>query len=332
MKSKKKKTDKIDNISEEKLTLISFFITIGIVSVVILFSYFSTHPFVRDIHIKKIAQWDGNGEFNFPFGIAISPDDKFMYVSNVNSNEIIKYKLPQDNENLVMVKKWGKEGEAKGEFVQPSGICVDKMGNVFVADSYNGRIQKFDSDGNFIMEINYSKTGFWRPRNVFIGKENMIYVANTGKSNMCQFDYNGKMLYDFVDMRGEVFGITQDKDGFIYVANSGTKTIDILSDYLVLKRKVKVPAYRYNIELWPMLAIDSKQRIYAVSQFEQQIWVYEIINDKKGKNLKLIGIIKNDENNKPLFSNPIGIAIDSMDNIYVSEKYKNIIIKIKCIN
>jgi len=146
---------------------------------------------------------------------------------------------------------------------------------------------------------------------------------------MCQFNYSGKMLYDFVDMKGEVFGIIQDYDGFIYVANSGTKTIDILSDYLVLKRKVKVPAYRQNLDLWPMLAIDSQQRIYAVSQYEQQIWVYKILEDKKGRNLKLIGIIKNDKNGQSLFSAPVGIAIDSDNNIYITEKYKNKVVKIR---
>ena len=146
---------------------------------------------------------------------------------------------------------------------------------------------------------------------------------------MCQFDSKGKMLYDFVDMKGEVFGITQDKEGFIYVANSGTKTIDIMSDYLVLKRKVKMPAYRQNLELWPMLAIDKNQKIYAVSQFEAQIWVYNIENDKQGRNLKLIGIINKDIKGNKIFKNPLGIAIDSKGDIYVSEKYENKVIKFR---
>ena len=30
------------------------------------------------------------------------------------------------------------------------GIAVDSSGNVYVADTWNNRIQKFDSDGNFI--------------------------------------------------------------------------------------------------------------------------------------------------------------------------------------
>ncbi len=325
----RKTIQNLNNLSEEQLTIISFLITVGVIGIFIVFSYISTHPFVKDIAVEKIAQWGEEDELNFPFGLAISPDDKYIYVSNLNSNEIRKYKIPEGNEKWQLVKKWGKEGESHAEFNQPSGICVDIEGNLYVADAYNGRIQKFDSEGNFIFEINYSKTGFWRPRNVFVGKENMIYVANTGKSNMCQFNKEGKMLYDFVTMGGEVFGITQDKDGFVYVANSGTKTIDILSDYLVLKRKVKVPVYRQNIELWPMLAIDSKQRIYAVSLYEQQIWVYNIENDEKGRNLKLIGIIRKDKDGKKLFSDPSGIAIDSKDNIYVSEKYENKIIKIR---
>jgi len=324
----KKQKSKKQELSEEQITFISFLITVGFVTLFVLFSYFSTHPFVKDIIAEKIAEYGNEGELDFPFGIAITQDNNYLYVANVNSNEIKKFKII-DDKNWELVLKWGKEGEGQGEFNQPSGICLDKYGNLFVADSYNGRIQKFDANGKYITEINYSKTGFWRPRNVFVGLQDFIYVANTGKNNMCQFNYSGKMLYDFVDMKGEVFGIIQDYDGFIYVANSGTKTIDILSDYLVLKRKVKVPAYRQNLDLWPMLAIDSQQRIYAVSQYEQQIWVYKILEDKKGRNLKLIGIIKNDKNGQSLFSAPVGIAIDSDNNIYITEKYKNKVVKIR---
>ena len=36
--------------------------------------------------------------------------------------------------------------------MNPQGLAVDGEGNVFVADSGNFRIQKFDSDGRFLTQ------------------------------------------------------------------------------------------------------------------------------------------------------------------------------------
>ncbi len=50
------------------------------------------------------------------------------------------------------VKSWGVNGSEPGEFNDPTGIAVNN-GEVFVADSRNGRIQVFDFDGNFKREF-----------------------------------------------------------------------------------------------------------------------------------------------------------------------------------
>src|SRR4051794_3071317 len=38
-----------------------------------------------------------------------------------------------------------------GEFSGPTGIASDAAGDVYVADRDNARIQKFDSQGNFVL-------------------------------------------------------------------------------------------------------------------------------------------------------------------------------------
>jgi sugar lactone lactonase YvrE len=48
------------------------------------------------------------------------------------------------------VDAWGAAGSEDGQFKFPQGIAIDTAGNVYVADSLNYRIQKFDRDGNFI--------------------------------------------------------------------------------------------------------------------------------------------------------------------------------------
>jgi DNA-binding beta-propeller fold protein YncE len=47
------------------------------------------------------------------------------------------------------ITAWGERGDRTGEFHDPSGIAV-AGGQVFVADSRNGRIQVFDQNGEFL--------------------------------------------------------------------------------------------------------------------------------------------------------------------------------------
>ena len=43
--------------------------------------------------------------------------------------------------------------EAKtGQLVAPHSIDIDKEGNVYVTDTGNNRIQKYDSNGNYVLK------------------------------------------------------------------------------------------------------------------------------------------------------------------------------------
>lgn len=49
----------------------------------------------------------------------------------------------------VFDRMWGTEGNEPGQFEQPRGIAVDAIGHVYVLDTENHRIQRFDESGVF---------------------------------------------------------------------------------------------------------------------------------------------------------------------------------------
>src|SRR4051812_11467904 len=53
-------------------------------------------------------------------------------------------------ESHVFLKGWGSQGNGEGQLNNPTGIAVDSFGNVYVLDTGNNRIQKFDSNGTYI--------------------------------------------------------------------------------------------------------------------------------------------------------------------------------------
>ena len=75
-------------------------------------------------------------------------------------------------------------------FSNPYGITADQAGNIYVVDTNNNRIQKFDSDGNFINtwgNSGYAKGQFNRPFGIAADQAGNIYVADTNNNRIQKF-------------------------------------------------------------------------------------------------------------------------------------------------
>ena len=62
----------------------------------------------------------------------------------------------QDPHEFIL--KWGSQGSGDGQFQRPIGIGADSSGNVFVADPWNHRIQKFTPEGVLIVCLQMIRT------------------------------------------------------------------------------------------------------------------------------------------------------------------------------
>ncbi|HYP20875.1 MAG TPA: DUF2298 domain-containing protein, partial [Chloroflexia bacterium] len=133
------------------------------------------------------------GQFNLPRGIARDAQGNF-YVSDTENKRIQKF-----DPSGKWLLSFGGEGTGNGQFSSispgsigtgPGGLAVDADGNVYVADTWNHRIQKFDSEGKFLMSwgafVNLSDPAaaadpqrdakFYGPRGVAVGPDGNVYV------------------------------------------------------------------------------------------------------------------------------------------------------------
>ena len=55
--------------------------------------------------------------------------------------------------------KFGKQGNASGEFKNPASLSMDKAGHLMVCDSSNHRIQVFDVSGKFVAKFGTKGSG-----------------------------------------------------------------------------------------------------------------------------------------------------------------------------
>jgi hypothetical protein len=102
--------------------------------------------YVVDRGHRRMQVFDENGKFldMFTTGVRSSPyfhiitADQTLWVSDGGTNRILKYDLKGNYQY-----GWGAPGGEQGQFAGPHQFSVDQEGNLYVAEVFNGRIQKF---------------------------------------------------------------------------------------------------------------------------------------------------------------------------------------------
>lgn len=136
-----------------------------------------------------------------PSGVAIDTQNRLLYVSDINLDQILVY----DADTLKLLRKMGNGGKnheltTPGDFAKPSGIAVDKDGNLYVADTLNDRIEVFDADGVFLRTWGKNGDGpgyFARPKGVAIDSDGHVWVADGMQDRVQVFTNEGQLLIAF---------------------------------------------------------------------------------------------------------------------------------------
>lgn len=160
--------------------------------------------FVADFYNQRIQQLRPDGKFirqwgetrkpgiwaekfNYPTDVALGPDGS-LYVADGYNDRVQVFS--RDGE---FSHKWGGpfamdiSGSFIGWFATVTGITVDKTGNVFVADFYNNRIQKFSSDGTFLTAIGEEGTSpglLNHPIAVAVTNDGTVFVTDYGNNRI----------------------------------------------------------------------------------------------------------------------------------------------------
>jgi sugar lactone lactonase YvrE len=278
-----------------------------------------------------------DGQFTSPRGIAVGLDGS-IYVADSRNHRIQRFSASGE-----WLSSWGTyasvdAGEAPGgTFNEPWGIAVGPDGSVYVADTWNYRIQKFTSDGKFVTMWGKpgtadSPTTFWGPRGIVVDKNGHVFITDTGNNRVVIFDDQGNYLNQF-GINGinpgefdEPVGLAVDSSGRLYVVDTWNQRTQVFesSDTNASFQFV----YEWSVAGWygqsvnnkPFIAVDQKGNVFVtdpdgfrVLEFNQDGVIQNVWGDYSS------GIDG--------FGKPAGLALSSDGKLWVSDADNNYILQ-----
>jgi DNA-binding beta-propeller fold protein YncE len=158
------------------------------------------HVLVFNPNHKLEGQF-GEGVMIDPAGMAIDEENRFLYVANTGTDQILVY----DADTFKLLRKIGTAGKkrtltSEGDFAAPTNVAVDKDGNLYVTDTLNDRVEEFDADGAFIRAFGKNGDGpgdFTRPKGIAIDCDGHVWVADANMNRVQVFTPEGDLRLIF---------------------------------------------------------------------------------------------------------------------------------------
>lgn len=142
----------------------------------------------------------GTSNFGFNTTVLSTPSDVYydsptnsLIISNTGANTIVRWVIGASNWELIAGIR-GPSGSSSTQLFSPIGITLDPMGNLYVADAFNYRIQFFEADqsnGVTIAGVNQttgsSADQFEIPLYVALDSQLNLYVSDTYNHRVQKF-------------------------------------------------------------------------------------------------------------------------------------------------
>lgn len=211
--------------------------------------------------------------------------------------------------------KFGEYGNESGQFTEPSGVAVNHLNEILVADANNHRILVFDRNGNFRCIVGQDGKGegdLVYPNRLAVNMQTGdIYVTERSPTHQVQvYNQHGCFIRRFgAHILQHPRGITIDKLGRIIVVECKVMRVVIFSaagtviNRFIVDKRVNFPNG---------VAVNDTEEIFISDNRRHGVVVF----DYQGRFLRTIG-------GTGLTNYPIGVGINSAGEVVVADNHNN---------
>jgi len=238
------------------------------------------------------------------------------YIENVNATNSHDFEL-----------QWGKAGISKsGFFLSPQHLAIDSENNVYVTDLGNSRVQKFDSNGNFLDEWGSrgSNSGeFGHPTGIAVSNE-FVFVVDNKNHNVQKFTFDGEFISKWGGFGNDngLFksprGIAISDDKFVYVVDSANARIQKFTIDGEYVSHFGQSGQRGGNFVTPVDIAINSNKIYVTDPNQNKIIIFDLEGNFKK-------ILNDSVGGSAIY--PEGIVFDKENNFYIVDYRNNRIIQ-----
>ena len=261
------------------------------------------------------------------FGFGYGRFVLLWYVAILFSIATISVNSLSASESYQLVAKWGSNGSGDGQFTYPRGIAVDASGNIYICDSYNNRVQKFNSIGTFITKWGSFSTTldgkFNYPNGIAVDSSGNVYVADGSNHRIQKFDSSGTFItkwgssgsgdsqFSFPN------GVAVDSSGNVYVADSTNNRVQKFdSNGTFITKWGSSGSGDGQFYYARGIAVDASGYVYVSDQNNHRIQKF----NSSGTFITKWGSSGTGDGQ---FNRPLGVAVDASGNVFVADEYNN---------
>jgi YVTN family beta-propeller protein len=193
----------------------------------------STHVLAGDFSL--VYQTASNASLGNPHDLKLSPDGKYLFVSDVGNNRVVLL----DPETLSWIDSFGADHQSGTHDVD-----FDVQGRAYVADTHNNRVTIYRMEGTRGKLTGELKGRIRGPEGVLIHSNARVYVAGAWSGNVVAYE-GGRVV-------GELGGLSsphdleETADGNIWLSDSNNHRVLLLSPELKILRELSRETYDFN--------------------------------------------------------------------------------------